>query len=75
MSHGLPTRSEQPGSAAEAVTAAAGSRRAATMAVRPVTSIRTLEADGIRVFYREAGPPDGAVVLLLHGLRKVPNTL
>jgi len=34
---------------------------------RPVTSSRTLEADGIRVFYREAGPPDGAVVLLLHG--------
>lgn len=35
----------------------------ATRAVRH----RTLEVDGLRVFYREAGPPDGPVVLLPHG--------
>ncbi len=33
----------------------------------PVTSIRRVEADGVRVFYREAGPLDAPVVLLLHG--------
>jgi pimeloyl-ACP methyl ester carboxylesterase len=33
----------------------------------PLTSIRRVEADGVRVFYREAGPLDGPVVLLLHG--------
>jgi pimeloyl-ACP methyl ester carboxylesterase len=33
----------------------------------PVTSIRRVEADGIKVFYREAGDPQAPVVLLLHG--------
>lgn len=33
----------------------------------PVTSIHKVEADGVRVFYREAGDPDAPVVLLLHG--------
>ncbi|MBN9617789.1 MAG: hydrolase [Acidobacteriales bacterium 59-55] len=33
----------------------------------PVTSIRRIKADGINVFYREAGPADAPVVLLLHG--------
>ena len=33
----------------------------------PVTSIHQVEADGVRVFYREAGDPDAPVVLLLHG--------
>jgi pimeloyl-ACP methyl ester carboxylesterase len=31
------------------------------------TSIHRLEADGVSVFYREAGAPDAPVVLLLHG--------
>src|SRR5579864_748073 len=31
------------------------------------SSFHTIEADGCRVFYREAGPADAPVVLLLHG--------
>ena len=33
----------------------------------PVTFIRRVQADGVVVFYREAGPADAPVVLLLHG--------
>jgi pimeloyl-ACP methyl ester carboxylesterase len=33
----------------------------------PRTSTHRLEADGVSVFYREAGPPEASVVLLLHG--------
>jgi pimeloyl-ACP methyl ester carboxylesterase len=33
----------------------------------PLTSIHHIQADGVTVFYREAGPKDGPVVLLLHG--------
>lgn len=33
----------------------------------PVTSIHRVEADGVNVFYREAGAADAPVVLLLHG--------
>ena len=33
----------------------------------PKTSIHRVEADGVSVFYREAGPADAPVVLLLHG--------
>ena len=36
-------------------------------ALIPVTSIHRVEADGVTVFYREAGAPDAPVVLLLHG--------
>src|ERR1700734_4082340 len=35
--------------------------------VVPSTSIRKIEADGVQVFYREAGNPQAPVVLLLHG--------
>ncbi|WP_129787108.1 alpha/beta fold hydrolase [Promicromonospora panici] len=41
----------------------AASPSPATRAVRH----RTIELDGLRVFYREAGPRDGPVVLLPHG--------
>src|SRR5438445_6940451 len=33
----------------------------------PVTYHRTRTIDGIKIFYREAGPKDAPVVLLLHG--------
>src|SRR5471032_3031333 len=33
----------------------------------PLTSHHRIEADGVHVFYREAGPTDAPVVLLLHG--------
>jgi len=33
----------------------------------PHTSIHRIEVDGVNVFYREAGPADAPVVLLLHG--------
>jgi len=33
----------------------------------PRTSISRVEADGVKVFYRQAGPADGPVLLLLHG--------
>ncbi|MGH8242921.1 MAG: alpha/beta fold hydrolase [Steroidobacteraceae bacterium] len=33
----------------------------------PTTFYRTIEVDGLRVFYRDAGPRDAPVVLLLHG--------
>jgi pimeloyl-ACP methyl ester carboxylesterase len=33
----------------------------------PTTAIRRVEADGVNVFYREAGDPEAPVVLLLHG--------
>src|SRR5277367_6238918 len=33
----------------------------------PRTSVRRVEADGVKMFYREAGPSEAPVVLLLHG--------
>ena len=33
----------------------------------PHTSIRRVNADGVTIFYREAGPPNGPTILLLHG--------
>ncbi|SPK75982.1 conserved protein of unknown function (plasmid) [Cupriavidus taiwanensis] len=33
----------------------------------PAVSVHTIKADGIQVFYREAGPTDAPVLLLLHG--------
>jgi pimeloyl-ACP methyl ester carboxylesterase len=33
----------------------------------PLTAVHHVEADGVNVFYREAGPADAPVVLLLHG--------
>src|ERR1700691_5588716 len=33
----------------------------------PVTSVHSVEADGVRVFYRAAGDPNSPVILLVHG--------
>jgi pimeloyl-ACP methyl ester carboxylesterase len=40
--------------------------RATSRAEWPVLH-RTVRAGGLNLFYREAGPPDGPVLLLLHG--------
>jgi pyruvate/2-oxoglutarate dehydrogenase complex dihydrolipoamide dehydrogenase (E3) component/pimeloyl-ACP methyl ester carboxylesterase len=44
-----------------------GSRSTPLATGWPQTSVRRIEADGMKVFYREAGPKDAPVVLLLHG--------
>jgi pimeloyl-ACP methyl ester carboxylesterase len=38
-----------------------------TQSAIPVTTVQKIEADGVNVFYREAGDPGAPVVLLLHG--------
>jgi pimeloyl-ACP methyl ester carboxylesterase len=38
-----------------------------TLSSLPFASIHKVEADGVRVFYREAGDADAPVILLLHG--------
>jgi pimeloyl-ACP methyl ester carboxylesterase len=40
---------------------------AAAAHTTPVTHHRTVRIDGVGIFYREAGPEDAPVVLLLHG--------
>jgi pimeloyl-ACP methyl ester carboxylesterase len=42
-------------------------RDAAIAAAAPVTYHRTKAVDGVKIFYREAGPAAAPVVLLLHG--------
>jgi pimeloyl-ACP methyl ester carboxylesterase len=36
--------------------------------MNPQTYHRTISADGLSIFYREAGPIDAPVILFLHGL-------
>jgi pimeloyl-ACP methyl ester carboxylesterase len=48
-------------------TAAMPGERRASRAFVPRTSINRVEADGVSVFYREAGPAIARVLLLLHG--------
>jgi pimeloyl-ACP methyl ester carboxylesterase len=38
-----------------------------TVQAPPVTHYRTAKVDGVDIFYREAGPADAPVILLLHG--------
>src|SRR5579871_1516675 len=47
--------------------AISGQKPAAENSAMPVTRYRTAKVDGIDIFYREAGPADAPVVLLLHG--------
>ncbi len=58
-------------SAPMAADAATPAKRAAPPAAArpavPVIHYRTATIEGVKVFYREAGPSDGPVVLLLHG--------
>jgi pimeloyl-ACP methyl ester carboxylesterase len=53
--------------AAAAATPATFAQPAAPTPDVPHISIHRVEADGVSVFYREAGAPDAPVVLLLHG--------
>jgi pimeloyl-ACP methyl ester carboxylesterase len=39
----------------------------ATVSTTQYASIHTVEVDGLKLFYREAGPADAPVLLLLHG--------
>jgi pimeloyl-ACP methyl ester carboxylesterase len=39
----------------------------ATVSDRPPTRYRTADIDGLKIFYREAGPADAPALLLLHG--------
>ncbi|WP_394829058.1 alpha/beta fold hydrolase [Pendulispora albinea] len=39
-----------------------------------ITTYRTARIDGVNVFYREAGPPDAPVLLLLHGFPSSSRT-
>ena len=58
MTHGATALAEAPKSRASA----------AAMTVASATvRYRTRQVDGVKMFYREAGPADGPVVLLLHG--------
>ena len=52
---------------AQSGAAAANTQPAIDSTAVPLTSIHRIEADGVTVFYREAGSPDAPVVLLLHG--------
>jgi len=48
-------------------TALTATKRATDRKIAPPATIRRVEADGVRVFYREAGDASAPVILLLHG--------
>ena len=49
------------------MSASVTNHRSAAASVAPTTYYRTANIDGLNIFYREAGPVNAAVVLLLHG--------
>jgi pimeloyl-ACP methyl ester carboxylesterase len=42
--------------------------KSATGAIEPAVSYRSIRVDNLDIFYRESGPKDGPIILLLHGL-------
>jgi pimeloyl-ACP methyl ester carboxylesterase len=58
MSQGAAARAEVPKSRSSAAT---------TTVAAATVRYRSRQVDGVKIFYREAGPADGPVVLLLHG--------
>jgi pimeloyl-ACP methyl ester carboxylesterase len=48
-------------------TSRTATKRATPAPTIPLTTIHKIEADGLQVFYREAGPKDAPLLLLLHG--------
>ena len=63
FSFGLPLLAAGAAAPQEVLAAKAASRDEAPI----VTYYRTKTIDGIKIFYREAGPANAPVVLLLHG--------
>lgn len=55
------------GTAAAQATPTAEPRQSNAQAGSPLPRYHTRTVDGVGIFYREAGPADGPVVLLLHG--------
>ena len=53
--------------AAATVSAAPGSQEQRDSSLVPQTFVRRIQADGVDIFYREAGAPNAPVILLLHG--------
>ena len=41
--------------------------------VKHPTLYRTVQVDGLSIFYREAGPKDAPTILLLHGIPELPR--
>lgn len=56
-----------PANAAESGTSKATSAQPAEQASDLDVHYRSVDVDGLRIFYREAGPADAPVILLLHG--------
>lgn len=50
------------------ITAVAGSGATGEPTAKYTTHYKTISVDGLSIFYREAGPKDAPVILLLHGL-------
>jgi hypothetical protein len=63
--------SQSSGLLAASVVSNASTARAAVVetSLLPATTVHRIEADGVSVFYRQAGQVDAPVILLLHGFQ------